>query len=315
MFKQRKVGIIGTGHVGSHCALSLMLQGVCDELVLVDIDEAKSQSQAFDCMDTASFLPHRVKVKKGTYQDLGKVDIVVISVGTIDNVSKNRLSELEGSLKIIKSFVPEIMDAGFKGYFVVITNPVDVVTYYVQKLSGLPYNHVIGTGTGLDSARLCRVLSNELNIDARSIQAYMLGEHGDSQMAVFSQVSINGFSLESFLKNTAKKLDYNKIETTVTKAGWDIYSGKKSTEFGIACVCTDIIRAIYSDEKKVMACSGYLEGHYGENGLYIGIPAVIGKNGVEKVLELELNEKEQDKFSETLEIIKKHIKIGEKVFK
>ncbi|MGL4971498.1 MAG: L-lactate dehydrogenase, partial [Cetobacterium sp.] len=101
----------------------------------------------------------------------------------------------------------------------------------------------------------------------------------------------------------------------VTKAGWDIYSGKKSTEFGIACVCTDIIRAIYSDEKKVMACSGYLEGQYGETGLYIGVPAIVGKNGVEKVLELELNEKEQAKFSETLEIIKKHIKIGEKVFK
>ena len=313
MFNQRKVGIIGTGHVGSHCALSLMLQGVCDEIVLVDCDEVKAQSQAYDCMDTAAFLPHRVRVKKGEVKDLGEMDIIVISVGTIDNVSQDRLSELEGSINMIKSFVPDIMKAGFKGYFVVITNPVDIVTYFVQKLSGLPHQHVIGTGTGLDSARLCRTLSMKLNIDAKSIQAYMMGEHGDSQMAVFSQVTINGMGLNSFLKKIDKEIDLEEVETIVTKAGWDIYTGKKSTEFGIACVCTDIVRAIYSDEKKVMACSGYLQGHYGEENIYTGVPAIIGKYGVEKVLELDLNKEEKERFNKTTDIIKKHIKIGEKI--
>ncbi len=313
MFNQRKVGIIGTGHVGSHCALSLMLQGVCDEIVLVDCDEVKAQSQAYDCMDTAAFLPHRVRVKKGEVKDLGEMDIIVISVGTIDNVSQDRLSELEGSINMIKSFVPDIMKAGFKGYFVVITNPVDIVTYFVQKLSGLPHQHVIGTGTGLDSARLCRTLSMKLNIDAKSIQAYMMGEHGDSQMAVFSQVTINGMGLNSFLKKIDKEIDLEEVETIVTKAGWDIYTGKKSTEFGIACVCTDIVRAIYSDEKKVMACSGYLQGHYGEENIYTGVPAIIGKYGVEKVLELDLNKEEKERFNKTTDIIKKYIKIGEKM--
>ncbi|WP_418965460.1 L-lactate dehydrogenase [Cetobacterium sp.] len=313
MFNQRKVGIIGTGHVGSHCALSLMLQGVCDEIVLVDCDEVKAQSQAYDCMDTAAFLPHRVRVKKGEVKDLGEMDIIVISVGTIDNVSQDRLSELEGSINMIKSFVPDIMKAGFKGYFVVITNPVDIVTYFVQKLSGLPHQHVIGTGTGLDSARLCRTLSMKLNIDTKSIQAYMMGEHGDSQMAVFSQVTINGMGLNSFLKKIDKEIDLEEVETIVTKAGWDIYTGKKSTEFGIACVCTDIVRAIYSDEKKVMACSGYLQGHYGEENIYTGVPAIIGKYGVEKVLELDLNKEEKERFNKTTDIIKKHIKIGEKM--
>lgn len=313
MFNQRKVGIIGTGHVGSHCALSLMLQGVCDEIVLVDCDEVKAQSQAYDCMDTAAFLPHRVRVKKGEVKDLGEMDIIVISVGTIDNVSQDRLSELEGSINMIKSFVPDIMKAGFKGYFVVITNPVDIVTYFVQKLSGLPHQHVIGTGTGLDSARLCRTLSMKLNIDAKSIQAYMMGEHGDSQMAVFSQVTINGMGLNSFFKKIDKEIDLEEVETIVTKAGWDIYTGKKSTEFGIACVCTDIVRAIYSDEKKVMACSGYLQGHYGEENIYTGVPAIIGKYGVEKVLELDLNKEEKERFNKTTDIIKKHIKIGEKM--
>lgn len=313
MFNQRKVGIIGTGYVGSHCALSLMLQGVCDEIVLVDCDEVKAQSQAYDCMDTAAFLPHRVRVKKGEVKDLGEMDIIVISVGTIDNVSQDRLSELEGSINMIKSFVPDIMKAGFKGYFVVITNPVDIVTYFVQKLSGLPHQHVIGTGTGLDSARLCRTLSMKLNIDAKSIQAYMMGEHGDSQMAVFSQVTINGMGLNSFLKKIDKEIDLEEVETIVIKAGWDIYTGKKSTEFGIACVCTDIVRAIYSDEKKVMACSGYLQGHYGEENIYTGVPAIIGKYGVEKVLELDLNKEEKERFNKTTDIIKKHIKIGEKM--
>lgn len=313
MFSQRKVGIIGAGHVGSHCALSLILQGVCDEIVFVDVDKNKAQSQAFDCMDTVAFLPHRVKVKKGEIKDLKEMDIIVISVGTIDNISKNRLSELKGSLSMIKSFVPDVMKVGFKGYFIVITNPVDIVTYFVQQLSGLPHNHVIGTGTGLDSARLRRALSTKLNIDAKSIQAYMLGEHGDSQMGVFSQATINGMKLNDFLEKTEKKIDLDEVENIVAKAGWEIYSGKKSTEFGIACVCTDIIRAIYSDEKKIMACSGYLQDHYGQDGIYTGVPVIIGKHGVEKVLELELNEKESSKFNKTIEIIKKHIDIGDKI--
>ena len=313
MFNQRKVGIIGAGHVGSHCALSLILQGVCDEIVFVDIDKNKAQSQALDCMDTVAFLPHRAKIKRGEIKDLREMDIIVISVGTIDNISKNRLSELEGSLNMIKSFIPDIMKIGFKGYFVVITNPVDIVTYFVQKLSGLPHNHVIGTGTGLDSARLRRTLSTKLNIDAKSIQAYMLGEHGDSQMGVFSQTTINGIELNKFLEKTKLNIDLDEVENIVTKAGWEIYSGKKSTEFGIACVCTEIIRAIYSDEKKVMACSGYLQGHYGNYGVYTGVPVIIGKHGVENILELELNEKEKDKFNRTIEIIKKHIEIGSEI--
>ena len=235
------------------------------------------------------------------------------SVGTIDNISKNRLSELEGSLKIIKSFIPKLMEVGFNGYFIVITNPVDIVTYFVQKLSGLPHNHVIGTGTGLDSARLQRVLSMELDIDAKSIQAYMLGEHGDSQVAAFSSTTINGRNLEEFLKDTKKSINLEEIEDTVAKAGWEIYSGKNSTEFGIGCVCANIIRAIYSDEKKVMACSAYLQGQYDHKDFYIGVPGIIGKDGVEHILEVNMNEREKKKVRETIKVIKKHIELGYKI--
>ena len=313
MLNVRKVGIIGAGHVGSHCALSLILQGVADNIILVDVDEQKAKSQALDCMDTVSFLPHRAKIKAGSYEDMKDRDVVVISIGTIDNVAKDRLAELDRSLKIIKSFVPKVMKAGFNGYFVVITNPVDIITYFVQQLSGLPYNKVIGTGTGLDSARLRRILSEELDIDAKSIQAYMLGEHGNSQVAAISCAYINGKKLIEYIEKRNpkfEKIDFEAIEARTAAAGWDIYVGKQSTEFGIACTCTDIIRAIFHDEKKVMPCSAFLQGEYGAHGFYAGVPVVIGKDGIEDIIELSLNSSERKKLNKTFDIITHHIKLG-----
>lgn len=312
MLDLKKIGIIGAGHVGSHCALSLILQGVVDDLILVDVDTQKAKSQALDCMDTLAFLPHRARIKAGTYEDLKDRDIIIISIGTIDNVSKDRLGELNVSLNIVKSFIPKVMEAGFDGYFVVITNPVDIITYYVQQLSGLPHNRVIGTGTGLDSARLRRILSEELDIDAKSIQAYMLGEHGNSQVAALSCAYINGKRLNDLLEEKPhrfKKLDFETIEKKTAETGWNIYIGKQSTEFGIACTCTDLIRAIYHDEKKIIPCSAYLQGEYGAHGFYAGVPAIIGKNGVEEIIELPLNSSERKKLNKTFEVITHHIKL------
>lgn len=318
MFNTRKIGIIGAGHVGSHCALSLILQGVADDIILVDIDDQKAISQALDCMDTVSFLPHRAKIKAGTYEDMKDRDIVVISIGTIDNVSHDRLGELDRSLKIIKSFIPKVMKAGFNGYFVVITNPVDIITYYVQQLSGLPYNRVIGTGTGLDSARLRRILSEETDIDAKSIQAFMLGEHGNSQVAALSCAYVNGKKLTDLIQDKPEKfkpLDFEAIEKKTADTGWDIYVGKKSTEFGIACTCTDIIRAIFHDEKKVMPCSAFLQGEYGAHGLYAGVPVIIGKDGIEDIIELPINSTERKKLNITFDVIAKHIELGKESLK
>lgn len=313
MINTKKIGIIGAGHVGSHCAFSLILQGICDEITFVDVNEEKAISQALDCMDTLAFLPHRAVIKSGTIKDLGDKEIIIICVGTIDNISKDRLFELDHSLKIIKSFVPEIMKTGFNGHFIVITNPVDIITYYVQQLSGLPYNQVIGTGTGLDSARLRRILSTETGIDAKSIQAHMLGEHGDSQVAAFSCATVNGKSLSELITEKPEKfsnIDFEAIEKKTTETGWDIFSGKNSTEFGISCVCTEIVKAIFHDEKKVMPCSAFLQGEYGAFDIYAGVPAVIGKDGIEYIIELPLNNSEKKKLSNTFDIIKHHVKIG-----
>lgn len=316
MFKTRKVGIVGVGHVGSHCALTLALQGVADDIKLVDIDNQKAISQGIDCMDTVTFLPHRVKVASCTHEELADRDIIVISVGTLDLVAHDRLAELECSLELIKDFVPKIMNAGFKGYFVVITNPVDIVTYYVQKLSGLPHNHVIGTGTGLDSARLRRIISEETNLDANSIQAFMLGEHGDSQVAALSCATVNGKKLVDLVNEKPhlfKPLDFEKIEQKTVTAGWDIIIGKKSTEFGIGCTCANLIKAIYHDEKRVIATSAYLQGEYGGSGFYAGVPTIVGANGVEEIIELPINSAERKKLQNTFEVIQKHIELGKKI--
>lgn len=313
MFEKRKIGIIGSGHVGSHCALSFILQGVADNIILVDVDEQKAISQALDCMDTSVFLPHRVNVKAGSYEDLKDRDMIVISIGTIDNVSQDRLGELDRSLKIVKSFIPKVMAAGFNGFFIVITNPVDIITHYIQELSGLPHNRVIGTGTGLDSARLRRILGEELNLDPKTIQAYMLGEHGNSQVAAISCAYVNGKKLTDLIEEKPhrfKKLDFEAIEAKTAATGWDIYVGKQSTEFGIACTCTDLIKAIYHDEKRVLPCSAFLQGEYGAHGFYAGVPAIIGKDGIEEIIELPLNSAERKKLQKTFEVLAHHVELG-----
>lgn len=305
----KKVGIVGAGHVGSHCAYAMLLQGICDEIIFVDIDKQKAVSQALDCMDTLSFIPHRAKVTAGELKDLADADIIVVSVGGIQD--EDRMSELYSSHDIIKEIVPEIMKHGFNGIFVVITNPVDIVTYWVQKYSGLPYNRVIGTGTGLDSARFKRILSTETNLDAKSIQAWVVGEHGNSQVPVFSSISVNGKLLSDLIKEKPEKfqnLNFEDIEKKVVSAGWDIYVGKKSTEFGIGCTCAELVKTIFHDEKKVLPCSVFLQGEYNNSGIYTGVPAVVGKNGVEYTIEIPLNEREQKSFDLSCNVIKENIK-------
>ena len=312
MLQTRKVGIVGIGHVGSHCALSMLLQGVCDEMVLMDIIPEKAKAHAIDCMDTISFLPHRAIIRDGGIQELSKMDVIVISVGSLTK-NEQRLEELKGSLEAIKSFVPDVVKAGFNGIFVTITNPVDIVTYFVRELSGFPKNRVIGTGTGLDSARLKRILSEVTNIDSQVIQAYMLGEHGDTQVANFSSATIQGVPFLDYMKTHPeqfKGIELSVLEKQVVRTAWDIISGKNCTEFGIGCTCSNLVKAIFHNERRVLPCSAYLDGEYGYSGFYTGVPAIIGSNGVEEILELPLDERERKGFEDACAVMKKYIEIG-----
>ena len=313
MINLKKIGIVGAGHVGSHCALTMMLEGVCDEITFVDVDNKKACAQALDCMDTISNLPHKIVVTSGNLENLGDKDIIIISVGTIDNVSQNRLGETKLSLELIKSIIPQIMNTGFEGYFIVITNPVDIITYYVQYLSKLPYNRVIGSGTSLDSGRFKRILSDELSINPKSITAFMLGEHGDSQVAAFSNVFLEGKRLDDYLNDNPEKnrdFDHSQVEKKVIESGWDIYQGKGSTEFGIGSMCSEIVKSIYHDKKNIIACGAYLDGQYGYKGVYAGVPVIIGKNGIEGIIELPLDNLEKSRLLNSFEILKKYIEFG-----
>ncbi|MDR1832585.1 MAG: L-lactate dehydrogenase [Fusobacteriaceae bacterium] len=306
--QRKKMGIIGAGHVGSHVGLVLSLQGVCDEIVMVDIDKDKAYSQALDCMDAAPFCPNRVTITAGEMADLKDADMVVISVGSI--IAGDRLAERDISVGLVKQVIPDLMKTGFNGYILVITNPCDIITYAVWKLSGLPSHKVIGTGTGLDSSRLKRILSKHSGVDPHSIDAYMIGEHGDSQFAALSCASFAGKKMTELMKEKPEvfgKLDFDAISTEAAQAGWEVFKGKKSTEFGIACTLARLANAIYRDEKKIFPVSTLFNGEYGYSGVYAGVPAVVGQNGVEYIIELPISEDEKKKLERTMATIRKHV--------
>ena len=308
-FRLRKVGIVGVGHVGAHVAFSLVTQGIVDELVLVDINKQKVISERHDLLDATAYLPHRIRVSVGEYEDLADCDIIVNSVGKIPDTG-DRLDELKLSIGMVDTFIPRIMNAGFDGIIVNITNPCDIVAYHIQQISGLDSSKVLGTGTGLDSSRFRRAMAEDTGIDEKSVVGYTLGEHGDSQIIPWSQVTFGGKSLKELeveRPETFGSLDKEDILYRTVKGGWFTYEGKKATEFGIASTAARLIKAIYHDEKFVTTASTLLEGHYGEDNLYISIPVVIGKDGVEDKFELTLTDEELAKFKNSCKVVKNTI--------
>lgn len=305
----RKVGIIGVGHVGAHVALSLAMQGICDEIQLCDIDKEKIVSEQQDLLDAVCYLPHRVRVTLGKYEELADCDIIVSSVGKIDVVTKNRLSELQQSVDMIRTFVPRLRKAGFQGIYLNITNPCDIISNQIQKESGLPAARVIGTGTGLDTSRLKAVLARETGFDHKSITTYMLGEHGDSQMAAWSVTAFGGKPLAQLEEEEPERFVFDKevLAEEVRKAGWKTLNGKGATEFGIASTAARMISCIFHDEKQIFPASTYLNGEYGEAGLYASVPVVLGKDGVDEIIKLNLDDKEMGEFQKTCSVMKEHI--------
>lgn len=304
--KKRKVGIIGVGHVGSHVASMLITRQLCDELILIDKDISKQKGQALDLADTSAYMESRCKIIAGGYDDLGDADILIISVGG-KLFDENRLEELGESMEIIDEIAPEIEKSGFKGIVISITNPCDLVAYYLNKKISAT---VIGSGTILDSARFRNRLANTLDIDCKSIEALCLGEHGDSQVLVWSQVRIGVKALdEVLLENPAwkKALDKKEVEKSTVFAGWEIASAKGSTEFGIGIGASELVKCIFRDEHTILPCSTFLQGEYGEKDVYVSVPCTIGAKGVEKIWEIKLNEEEQKAFHKSCHLLKSYI--------
>ena len=307
--KTRKVGVIGLGHVGAHVAYSLAVQGIADELVLVDMKEQKLASEVQDLRDAAAYLPHRVTVNPGDFADLGDCDVIVNSVGKIELLeTHDRLTEMDFTIAAVRGYVDKIKASGFNGVLINITNPCDIVTRELAMGLGLPKGRVFGTGTGLDTSRLLSALNRQTGIDHKSITAYMLGEHGALQFAPWSCVSFRGMPLDEWAKTDEKfRFDRDALQKESIGGGWVTYAGKQCTEYGICTTAARMVHIVLHDEKAIMPASMELDGEYGETGLFAGVPCLIGKDGVEQIIELPLTDEEKAKFHDCCEGIRKNM--------
>lgn len=308
--KTRKVAIVGTGLVGSSTAFSLITQGICDEVLMIDLNKEKALGEVMDLKHCIEYLNRNTKIRVGTYEECGDVDIVVITAGAPPKPGQTRLDTLDLSARIAESIVTPIMKSGFKGHFIIISNPVDIIAYYVYKLTGLPKSNVIGSGTSVDSARLKNFIGDLFNVDPRSVQAYSMGEHGDSQMVPWSHVYIGGKPFNKVIrdnKDRVGEVDLDKLVLDTARAGWEVYNRKGTTYYAIASATAGIIKAIINDENKIIPVSTLLEGEYGEYDVFTGVPAILNAKGVKEVVEIDMTEEELSKFKESNKIIKEYI--------
>lgn len=308
--KIRKVAIVGTGLVGSSTAFSLITQGICDEILMIDINKEKALGEVMDLKHCIEYLNRNTKIKVGDYEECSDVDIVVITAGAPPKPGQTRLDTLDLSAKIVESIVNPIMSSGFKGHFIIVSNPVDIIAHYVYKLSGLPKSNVIGSGTSIDSARLKNFIGDLFNVDPRSVQAYSMGEHGDSQMVPWSHVYIGGKPFNKVIednKDRVGEVDLDKLVLDTARAGWEVYNRKGTTYYAIASATVGIIKAIINDENKIIPVSTLLDGEYGEYNVFSGVPAVLNSEGVKEVVEIDMTEEELIKFKTSNEIIRGYI--------
>jgi L-lactate dehydrogenase len=304
--KVNRIVLVGTGAVGCSYAYSLINQGVAEELVLIDVNEAKAEGDAMDLNHGMPFAPSPIRVWSGSYQDCATADLVVITAGLAQKPGETRLELVEKNTKIFKQIVKSIMESGFNGIFLVATNPVDILTYVTWKESGLPKERVIGSGTVLDSARLRSALGKYFNVDTRNVHAAIIGEHGDTELPIWSHAMIGIEHLNAVLKRKGdlKKECLDEIFVNVRDAAYQIIERKGATYYGIGMSLVRITKAILNNENSILTVSAYLNGEYGQSDVYIGVPAVINRSGIREVVEIELNEKETEQFNHSVSVLK-----------
>ena len=307
MTKQhKKVILVGDGAVGSSYAFSLVNQGIAQELGIVDIFKEKTQGDAEDLSHALAFTSPK-KIYSADYSDAHDADLVVLTSGAPQKPGETRLDLVEKNLRITKQVVTEIVASGFDGIFLVAANPVDILTYATWKFSGFPKERVIGSGTSLDSARFRQALAEKLDIDARSVHAYIMGEHGDSEFAVWSHANVAGVNLEEFLKDTqgVKEEELAELFESVRDAAYSIIEKKGATFYGIAVALARITKAILDNENAVLPLSTFQEGQYeGVEGLYIGQPAIVGDKGIVRPVNIPLNDAELQKMQASAKQLK-----------
>lgn len=313
--QRRKIVIVGAGHVGSHAGYSLLSQGLVEELVYIDVDRKKAEAQALDLFDATAYLPSRAIVRAGDYADAADAQLLIVAAGPLPDMSKGqtRMDTLRQTIAIIKEVVQGIRMSGFAGILLNISNPADVVTHYIQHQLNWPPRRILSTSTTLDSARLRRALAQAIGVDQKSICAYALGEHGESQMVPWSTVTVGGkplSQLQAQYPDTYGRLDLKAIADAGRAGGWTILGGKGSTEFGIGASIAEVVRAIFHDENRILPVSVLLEGQYGQKGVYASVPALLNKDGVADIIELNLTPEEQEQFQASCQTMDEHYQLS-----
>ena len=309
MVERRKIVLVGTGFVGMSMAYSLLNQGGGNELVLIDVVKEKAEGEAMDLSHGMPFAPTKMDIKAGDYSDCKDANIVVITAGLNQKPGQTRLELAKANAKIMKDITKQVVASGFKGIFVVASNPVDLMTYVVYKTSGFPKEKVIGSGTVLDTARLRFLIGEYLEVASKNVHAYIMGEHGDSSFVPWNHCYVGCKKLIDVMKETGKDLsDLDKIYTDVQQAAYEIINKKKATYYGIGIALTRLIKAILGDQNAIMPVSMYQDGEYGHSGMFIGVPAIINRKGIKEMVKLNLDAEDQEKFDHSCELLSQIIK-------
>lgn len=304
-----KIGIVGTGYVGSTTAFALMLQRIVSELVLIDIDNQKAEGEALDLVQATSFTGP-MQIYAGDYSDLQGAEIVIISAGPNRKRGETRLDLAEKNYTVFRDIVPKIMKYNFGCILLVVTNPVDVLSYITLKLSGLPANKVIGSGTVLDSSRFRAALSAKLKVDPRNIHAYILGEHGDSQVAAWSLTNIVGIKFDDYcikyMDNCGNDLK-EEIETYVRTSAYKIIERKGATNYAVALAIGKIVKSILKNQNSILTVSTYVDNFEGIKDFYFSLPCIVNKNGIERIVQPMLSSQEYQALKYSAGVIKSYI--------
>lgn len=305
----RKVGVIGCGFVGSSTAFALMQGGLFTEMVLLDVDFDKADGEA---MDIAHGIPFagQMKIYAGNYEDIADAAIVIVTAGANQKPDETRLDLVNKNVAVYKNIIPQIVEQGFAGILLVVSNPVDILTYAAVKLGGFPENRVIGSGTVLDTARLKYALSEHLGVDSRNLHSFIIGEHGDSEIAAWSSTNVSGIPLDDFCEmrgyfNHVQAM--REIAEDVKNSAYEIIEKKDATYYGIAMSVKRICESIVRDEKSILPVSAIMHGNYGIEGIALSMPAIVGANGLETHVPISLNGEETASLLRSADTIRKTI--------
>lgn len=302
---KRKIVLIGTGMVGMSYAYALLNQNLCDELVLIDINKKRAEGEAMDLNHGVAFSGGNMEIYAGEYTDCCNADLVVLTAGLPQKEGQNRLDLLKENRKIFETILQSVLENGFHGIFLVATNPVDIMTRIVYEISDFPPEKVIGTGTALDTARLRYLLGEKFMIDPRNMHAYVMGEHGDSEFVPWSQAMMTTKPIFDLCGETegCHFQELLELEEEVRMAAYKIIEAKKATYYGIGMAMARITKAIFGNEYSVLTVSAHLQGEYGENGIYIGIPCVLNRMGIQRIVELPLGSEEKQRLHSSCETL------------